>query len=301
MGGELRPEDYIEPRCVLCEEPYGVTKDVKPVPQQRIIEKMDEYMAHRDYAGAERHLLYWLEEAKLGEDLRGQLMLRNELTGHYRKTGDREKSLANAEEALRLLSVLEFEGTISSGTTYVNAATACNAFGENERSLALFEKARAVYEANLRTDRALLGGLYNNMALTNAALGRYEEAMPLFEKALEAMGEVPNGGLEQAITYLNMADLLDARYGMEQREKEICEYLDRAADLLDETQPAGRQAAGQQADESREDPAKTENAGPDPGYYAFVCEKCAPAFSYYGYFLTAEELERRAKEIYGRT
>ena len=306
MGGELRPEDYIEPRCVLCEEPYGVTKDVKPVPQQRIIEKMDEYMAHRDYAGAERHLLYWLEEAKLGEDLRGQLMLRNELTGHYRKTGDREKSLANAEEALRLLSVLEFEGTISSGTTYVNAATACNAFGENERSLALFEKARAVYEANPRTDRALLGGLYNNMALTNAALGRYEEAMPLFEKALEAMGEVPNGGLEQAITYLNMADLLDARYGMEQREKEICEYLDRAADLLDETQPAGRQAAGrqaagQQAEESREDPAKAENAGPDPGYYAFVCEKCAPAFSYYGYFLTAEELERRAKEIYGRT
>ena len=43
MGGELRPEDYVEPRCVLCEEPYGVTKDVKPVPQQRIIEKMDDY------------------------------------------------------------------------------------------------------------------------------------------------------------------------------------------------------------------------------------------------------------------
>ena len=117
MGGELRPEDYIEPRCVLCEEPYGVAKDIKPVPQQRIIEKMDEYMSRRDYEGAERHLLYWLEEARLGNDLRGQLMLRNELTGHYRKTGDRERALANAEEAVRLLSKLDFEGTICSSVS----------------------------------------------------------------------------------------------------------------------------------------------------------------------------------------
>ena len=39
---------------------------------------------------------------------------------------------------------------------------------------------------------------------------------------------------------------------------------------------------------------------PRDGYYAFVCEKCAPAFSYYGYFLAAEELKQRAEEIYER-
>ena len=77
----IRPEDYMEPRCVLCGDPYGQTPQVKSVPQQRIIQKMDEYMAKRDYAGAERHLLYWMEEAKLGQDLRGQLMLHNELIG----------------------------------------------------------------------------------------------------------------------------------------------------------------------------------------------------------------------------
>ena len=38
---------------------------------------------------------------------------------------------------------------------------------------------------------------------------------------------------------------------------------------------------------------------PRNGYYAFVCEKCAPTFSYYGYFLTAEKLTGRAEEIYG--
>ena len=65
-------EDYMEPRCLLCEEPYGAEAQVKPVPQQRIMEKVDEYMSRRDYAGVERHLLYWLEEAKLGRDGKGE-------------------------------------------------------------------------------------------------------------------------------------------------------------------------------------------------------------------------------------
>lgn len=272
--GPLQPEDYVEPRCVLCDEPYGAAPQVKPVPQQRIIEKMNDYMSRRDYAGAERHLLYWLEEARLGQDLRGQLMLRNELTGHYRKTGEKEKSLANARAALDLLKTLDFESTISAGTTYVNAATACNAFGENSRSLELFEKARAVYESSPRTDKALLGGLYNNMALTCAALERYEEALALYEKALEAMGQVDGGALEQAITCLNMADLVEKQVGLEQNEKEIYELLDRAYELL------------------------TGGHVPEDGYYAFVCEKCAPAFSYYGYFAAAQELEEKAKAIY---
>ena len=37
------------------------------------------------------------------------------------------------------------------------------------------------------------------------------------------------------------------------------------------------------------------------GYYAFVCEKCAPGFSYYGYFAAADELQKEAEEIYART
>ena len=270
----LEPEDYIEPRCLLCEEPYGAEKRVRPVPQMRIIDKMNEYMARRDYEGAERHLLYWLTEAELGEDLRGQLMLRNELIGHYRKTRERDKSLENAEKAIDLLKQLDFDGTISSGTTYVNAATAYNAFGEQERSMELFEKARAVYESSERTDKELLGGLYNNMALTCVSLGRYEEAMPLYESALKVMADVPDGRLEQAITYLNMADLFCEMKGMEEAESDIYKCLDTAYELLSDDNVA------------------------EPGYYAFVLEKCAPTFSYYGYFGAAKEFEKRAREIY---
>ena len=273
----LAPEDYLEPRCVLCDEPYGKTPEVKSVPQQRIIAKMDEYMSRRDYAGAERHLLYWMEEARLGHDLRGQLMLHNELIGHYRKTGEQANAMKHIDAALALLEELDFQGSISAGTTYVNAATACNAFGENERSITLFEKAREVYEAAPSTKPDLLGGLYNNMALTYASLEHFDDAFALYKKALACMAQVPNGRLEQAITYLNMAETLEKKDGMEQAEEQIFAWLDQAADLLE-----------------AED-------GPEPGYYAFVCEKCAPSFAYYGYFLEAQKLEAKAKAIYEGT
>ena len=272
--GAVGPEDYVEPRCVLCGDPYGTVPEAKPIPQQRVIEKMDEYMARRDYAGAERHLLYWLEEARLGHDLRGQLMVENELVGHYRKVANREGAMAHANAALALLDELEFEGTISSGTTYVNVATAMGAFGEHERAMELFGRARAAYEASAVTRPELLGGLYNNMALTCVELGRFAEAGELYGLALEQMARVSGGELEQAITYLNMADAAVAEKGMEAAEGQVYDLLDRAYELFDAT------------------------SAPRDGYYAFVCEKCAPTFSHYGYFIAAEDLAARAEQLY---
>lgn len=272
----LRPEDYVEPACVLCGTPYGVTPEVKSIPQQRIIEKMDEYMSRRDYAGAERHLLYWLEEAKLGNDKRGELLIRNELVGHYRKVGDKEKAFLNGQEALQLIDELDFGDTISAGTTYTNFATACNAFGENERAMALFEKARVLYEKSSATRPELLGGLYNNMALTAMSLKKFDEAHHLYDLAFRTMGQVPAGCLEQAITLLNMANLEEAENGLEEGEQAIDALVERAYNLL------------------------INGDAPHDGYYAFVCEKCAPTFSYYGWFLAANELKWRAEDIYAR-
>ena len=269
-------EDYAEPRCLLCEEPYGAAPALRPVPQRRIMEKVDEYMGRRDYAGVERHLLYWLEEAKLGRDLRGELMIRNELVGHYRKVGDRDKAYASAGEALRLIDAIGYEGSITAGTAYVNIATVYNAFGDNARALKLFEKARAVYESIPTVKPSLLGGLYNNMALTCVALGQYGDARALYQKALDAMGRVENGCLEQAITYLNMANAAEAERGLLDADEEIAADLDKALALL-------------------------ETPGvPHDGYYAFVCEKCAPSFEYYGYFFAANTLNEQARSIYER-
>ena len=272
----LQPEDYLEPECPLCMDPPGSERTVDPIPQQRVVQKLDDYMSRRDYAGAERHLLYWLGEAERGNDLRGELLVRNELIGHYRKVGDRDNAFKHIERALSLLDALGFSEGVSAGTTYVNSATACSAFGEQERALALFQRARDVYEADARTQKHLLGGLYNNMALCCVALGRHDEAFALYDKAMTVMREVVYGELEQAITCLNMADAVAARDGLEAGEGEIFSLLDRAYDLL-----------------------HTPDV-PHNGYYAFVCEKCAPTFSYYGYFLAAQELEQEAKTIYER-
>ncbi len=271
----LPPEDYLEPQCVLCGAPYGA-EEIKSIPQQRIAEKLDEYMSRRDYAGVERHLRYWLEEARLGRDQRGELMVLGELVGHYRKTHERDKAIVCEQDALRLLHELDYEDSMSAGTTYVNIATARNSFGDNDRALELFQKAKAIYEASPGTDPKLLGGLYNNMALTCAALGDYAQAMDLYDKAMEVMGKVPSGQLEQAVTCLNRANAIEARDGMEQGETAIFALLDQAEALFDD-----------------------ESLVRD-GYYAYVCETCAPTFAYYGYFVTAEDLKERARIIYER-
>ena len=273
MTTPLTPEDYAEPR-LPGEERFGAAPAVIPVPQQRIIEKLDEYMSRRDYDGAEKHLLYWLAEAEQGRDRRGKLMLCSELTGHYRKTGDREKALRYAEQALALLAELGYDGSVTGGTARVNAATAYSAFGENEHALALFERARADFEADPRTDPSLLGGLFNNMALACRALGRYEEAFSLFDKALAQMGRVPGGCLEQAITCLNMADATAGQLGPEAGKARSDALLDRAWKLL------------------------REGGAPHDGYYAFVLEKCAPGFADHGRPAQAALLQKLAEDHY---
>ncbi len=252
------------------------SQPVHPVPQQRIAEKLNEYMSRKDYPAVERHLLYWLEEARQGNDPRGALMIRNEMIGHYRKTGERQKAHESAGDALRLIQLLGYEQSISAATTYVNIATAYHSFDEYAEALPLFRQARAIYEASPATDPALLGGLYNNMGLTCAALGQYQEAHALYDRAMEVMEQVPHGNLEQSITCLNRANAVEMELGMDRGEPRIFELLDQASALMEKPDT------------------------PHDGYYAYVCEHSAPTFEYYGYFLCAETLRREARNIYER-
>ncbi len=272
----LRAEDYAEPRCLLCDEPHGATPKPKAIPQQRVLAKFDEYTSRNDPAGAERHMLYWLEEARLGGDLHGQFQIQNELMGLYRKTARKEKAFQSMDAALALARELGIGEQTGGATAYLNAATVLCAFGEAERSLPMFEHARAVYEKNLPADDPRMGGLYNNMALTLTSLGRFDEADDLFRRALGVMAGAPNGALEQAITYLNMADAAYAR-SADEADGQINDCLETALGLL-------------------EDETLERN-----GYYAFVCEKCAPTFIDYGWTSYGKELQERARSIYERT
>ncbi len=268
----MEREDYLDPQCVLCGKP-GEPESAKPVPVNRILEKLNEYEEKNDREGAERHLKYWLAEAEQNRDGRGQLTLNNELMGHYRMRGNAEKALAHAERALELVRELEMEDTITAGTVWVNAGTVREAFGDPEAGLRCFEKAMENYEKNLPPEDPRLGGLCNNMGLALTALGRWREAEQTFRRALAVMEKQPAGELEQAITWLNLADAAAAELGEERAESLVESYLDRAAALLD-----------------------TESL-PRNGYYAFVCEKCAPVFGHYGYFAEEAELTERVRKI----
>lgn len=264
----LDKEDY-ETRCSTCSK-----EKTDMIPMDRIITKMDSYLDKKDYNGAISHLEYWRNEADNINDKRGKFSVCNELMGCYRKTGEKDKAIERAEEAMALLELLEIDGA-SAGTCYVNSATVYCAFGEKSRSLSLFEKAEEEYKKAGNASNFMIAGLYNNMGLVLVDLKRFGEAYRCYQRAIEVLGD--NGQLEKAITMLNMADAAEAEHGLEKAEKKIDQYLENASKLLD--------------DESV----------PRDGYYAFVCEKCASVFDYHGWFMYAADLNERAKTIYERT
>ena len=269
----MEREDYLDPACPLCGRP-GETETARPVPMGRVLEKLAALEAANDREGAGRHLRYWLAEAEQIADERAQLSLNNELMGHCRMRGEGEKALAHAARALELVERLGMEETITAGTTWVNAGTVREAFGDPEGGLRCFERARENYERSLPPDDPRLGGLYNNMGLALTALARYREAEDVFRRALSVMARRPGGEPERAVTLLNLADAAEAELGPEAAEPVVAGYLDEAAALLDADGPE-RNAA-----------------------YAFFCEKCAPVFGYYGYFAKEAELRERARRIY---
>lgn len=273
---EMDITDYTDPICPFCTDQFQKEPPVHPIPINRVLEKLDEHLSRNDYNSGEKHLLYWLEEATCNRDKRGMLTVYNELMGLYRKTNQKDKALKSVEKSISLIEELGLISSITAGTTLTNAATVYKAFSMPDESLSLFEKAKKIYEIELRNDDSRLGGLYNNLGLTLTDLKRFDEAEDYYNKAIKVMSQIRNGELEIAITYLNLCDLYEAKFGSEQSERIIDDYIEKAYDLL------------------------SKDYLPRNGYYAFVCEKCAPTFGYFGRFIYEKELENRAREIYER-
>lgn len=270
----LLKEDYEEPCCPL---KMNINQNFTPIPLGRVLSKVDEHLSRNDYDSAEKTLEYWHTEAKVGNDIRGEMTVLNEKIGLYRKTGKKEQCFSAIDKCLKLSEDCEFENTVTKGTSYLNCATGYCAFENYEKALPLYEKATEIYEKYLKSTDARLGGLYNNTAICLMRLHKYEKSRLLFNKAIEIMSKVENSEGEIAITYCNLADLEVAQNGAEKAEEKINEHLEKAEELLN-------------------------TAGlPKDGNYAFICEKCAKTFGYYGFFMTEKELLKRAREIYERT
>ena len=235
----------------------------KTVPTQLVISKLDNFLAKNDYESAKNHLLKWLSTAQQMDDKKSELFISNELMGLFRKLGDKENALKYAQNALDTVERLGISQNVGAATTYLNTATVYKAFSMAERSLPLFERALEIYEKNL-----------NKTALTLVDLGEFNRADSLFKKAIDVMSKNRGKEGEVAITYLNMASAAEKQYGLENGEKTIAENIEKAMALLDLCEDK------------------------ESGNYAFICEKCATVFGYYGYFVYENELKKRYKKIY---
>ena len=267
------------------------------IPMNRVMERLDRLNAANDPAGARRHLLYWLEEARLAGDERAQLTICNELMGMFRLAGDGDNAIKCAEEAIALVDRLGIGDTVAAGTVHVNCGTVYTAFGRPSDAMKHYESAAAIYEARFATPEqggsrqsdngtsaaegsgkpaadARVGSLYNNMAACLTAAGEYGKAEKAYGKALSVMETVPGSEPERAITMLNLADLLRTAYGLAEACERIDECTQKAHDLLE-----------------------TEGVPRDTNY-AQVCGKCAPVFEFYGWFAYAAELRKRETEYY---
>lgn len=248
-----------------------------PININSVIAELDHILSRNDYSSACDFLEKWVTVAQKQKDYKALFSLCNECIGIFRKIGNKEKCYYYCEKVLDLVNILKFESNVSGATAFINCGTAYKAFGEAEKSIAYFEKAVELYEKLLPENDRRLAGLYNNFALSLVDLKEFEKAFSLYQKAINVLDENPKFNLEQAVTYLNMANATEAQKGLEKACEEIDILLDKAEAVLDSKL------------------SKTD------GNYAFVCDKCAPTFSYYGRFLYEKELKERARAIYERT
>ncbi|MBO4398747.1 MAG: tetratricopeptide repeat protein [Lachnospiraceae bacterium] len=242
----------------------------------RILEKLDNLFDRREYAEAERLLRYWEKEGETSGDDKVYYLAVNEQMGLYRKLGREQDALAAVRKMLNYLDRTNRRMSVEGATALLNAGTVYKVFGKSEEGLSFFDEACFVYEELLRPDDKRLAGLYNNMSSALADTGRLNDALGMCKKALDILSKRGDSEAEEAITYLNMTGIYEKRDGLENAQDEIERCLTAAQKKLD--------MAASQSD----------------GNYAFVCEKCAPTFGYYGWFLEKEELMRRAREIYER-
>ncbi len=266
--------DYKEPACPLCDgkDFYYPKKDAPlgHIPIDRIISKVDSFFDKNDYIEAGRLLVYWENEAKALKDKRGELAIQSELIGFYRKQNNKEKGLTSVDRALELVKELNQDDMVSGATIFLNCATAYKAFGNPQDAMILYRRAEEIYKKSLQPNDSRFGGLYNNMALALADLGQFQEAEVSYFSALKVMEKVPCGEAECAITYINLAHMYED-FGVTEK---IRDCMTKAYSLL-----------------------KSENLIHD-GYYAFVLEKCAPSFAYFGEKEICKQMKKEAREIY---
>lgn len=265
-------------RCCFDTSEYTGVPDTEPcertVDVPAIIRGLDALYAQGREGEAQDYLERNLDEARTVGDWRAELSLTSELLGQYRRSMDEKKGLAAVESALGLVKAHRMGRTVSGATVLLNAATTLGCFGENAEAIPIFKHVSRVFADHLDPRDYRFAGLYNNMANACAVLGERAEAEGLFYRAIRILEGLEGGETEIAVTLCSLAELYDAA---DPEDERIARVLERAWETLD-------------------DPALPRDA-----YYAFMASKCVPVFDALGFFLYANDLKERIRDIHERS
>ena len=267
----LNKEEWQEPACPLSPPPGRVWHDPpERIPLESVIAECDRLFAGEKTFELGEHLRKWRQKAAELGDKRSELTLLNELMGHYRMLGDRERGLAAVRDGFRLIGEVGIGGSVSAGTILLNGATALKSFGFVKEALQHYAEAFRCYGAHLAPDDPRFAGLLNNMAAAYADNGEIRHAEAYYKKALTILKD-KSQLMDRAVTEINLAQL---HHRQDPGDPRITECLDRAFACF-------------------ESPEAEFNA-----YYAHTCRKCAGAFGDFGQHDRERELNERADALY---
>ena len=235
-------------------------------PIMRVIDKLDSLLSTNDVSGAEKHLIYWENEARKENDDRALLSICNEQIGFYRRNRDDDKATKAINTALGILS--DQDTSPSFAAIYVNIATTFKGMGRLQDALENYSKAKEVFDRFDMKESYEYAAFLNNRGTLFSDMKDTDSAVKDFDEAVETLKRLGTNNAEIAVSYINKA------HAIEDDKDKVEELLDMAwEELNNEPFPRG-------------------------GNYAFVVSKCAPSFEYFGRNFEAKALREVADEIY---
>ncbi len=172
---------------------------------EEVLKQLDELFAQHHVDQVEPFLLQKMDEADAEKDVGSMITLLNELIGHYRETGEFEKSISCCKQVLILTEQAGLKGTVVFATTLLNVANACRAAGLLRESMIYYQEVKAIYEKELEHGDFRYASLYNNMSLLFQEMGDFESACDCLERALSIATMHADARIEVAVTYTNLA------------------------------------------------------------------------------------------------
>ncbi len=260
---------YTDEYCEACRGKRDESSNRMPI--KRVLAKLDEYFSRNDLAGAEKFLIFWEGEARLGGVPEELIDILNEEIGFFRRTGNIDRGMAAITEAVDIIERDNIEKNSAIGTVYINIATTLKAFGEPEKALLYYEKAFDIYSESLGSDDYNFAALYNNMALAFEDIGLFGEAENSYKTAVKILRADGEHDAEIAVSLINLAHLYD-KAGC--NAGAIYKLLDDAWEILNS------------------------DCLEKNGNFAFVCSKCAPSFEYFDQSDRGKFLKSEADRIY---